>query len=103
MLVTPDCGKAFKLYMDTSGDGIGRVLMQELGDIDHPIGYYSKKFLSYQRNYSTLEKEALAVIMCLNPFDIYVRGTMLPVRIFTDHNPLVFLSKIKISNQRLMR
>ena len=103
ILRIPDYEKAFKLYVDASHDGIGGVLMQEHEGIDHPVCYYSKKLLCYQVSYSTIEKEALGLIMSLNHFDVYVKGTGKPVEVYTDHNPLVFLHRMKNSNQRLMR
>lgn len=41
--------------------------------------------------------------MSLNHFDEYVRGTGRFLEVFTDHNPLVFLHRMKNANQRLMR
>lgn len=103
VLITPDFNEPFKLYVDASHEGIGSTLMQEREGVDHPVGYYSKKLLGYQRSYSTVEKEALALLMSLNHFEVYVRGTGRPLEVFTDHNPLVFLHKMKNENQRLMR
>ena len=103
ILRIPDYDKPFKLYVDASHDGIGGVLMQEHEGIDHPLCYYSRKLLCYQVGYSTIEKEALGLIMSLNHFDVYVKGTGKSVEVYTDHNPLVFLHKMKNSNQRLMR
>lgn len=57
VLVSPDYTKEFRLYTDSSDVGIGAVLVQEL--IERPITYFSKKLTRYQRNYSTVEKEAL--------------------------------------------
>lgn len=103
VLKMPDYKKPFMLYVDASQCGVGGVLMQDHEGVDHPIGYYSKKLLPYQCSYSTIEKEALGLILSLNHFEVYVKGTGQPVQVFTDHNPLVFLHKMKNSNQRLMR
>lgn len=43
------------------------------------------------------------MLMSLNHFDEYVRGTGRFLEVFTDHNPLVFLHRMKNANQRLMR
>lgn len=54
----------FKMYTDASDVGIGCVLTQEdCNGIDHPICYYSKKLNRHQNNYSTIEKECLAIIL----------------------------------------
>lgn len=57
--------------------------------------------MSYQSNYSVIEKEALALVWALQHFDVYVGGT--PVVIYCDHNPLTFLTTLQNLNQRLMR
>lgn len=67
------------------------------------ILYYSKKFDKHQRNYSTIEKECLALLLSLQHFDVYLHTTVHPVLVFTDHNPLTFIYRMKNKNQRLMR
>ncbi|KAJ8034103.1 hypothetical protein HOLleu_24533 [Holothuria leucospilota] len=64
---------------------------------------YRKKFDKHQKNYSTIEKETLALILGLQHFDVYLGTTSFPITVYTDHNPLTFLSKMKNKNQRLMR
>ena len=104
VLVAPDLQKQFKLVIDASDIGCGGVLMQNGEDnIDHPISYFSKKFDKHQKNYSTIEKECLALLLALQHFDVYLCVTVHPVLILTDHNPLTFIHKMKNRNQRLVR
>ena len=104
VLVTPDYYKPFKLQVDASDQGVGAVLLQEGSQkVDHPISYFSQKFNKHQRGYSTYEKETLALILALQHFEFYVSSAMYPIEIFTDHNPLVFLGKMRNKNQRLLR
>uniref|UniRef100_A0A3B1J3T9 Gypsy retrotransposon integrase-like protein 1 n=1 Tax=Astyanax mexicanus TaxID=7994 RepID=A0A3B1J3T9_ASTMX len=104
ILLAPDFGKPFLLEVDASDVGAGAVLLQEDSDgILHPTCYYSHKFNRHQCNYSTIEKEALALILAVQHFEVYVGGSSFPVVVFTDHNPLVFLSRMFNQNQRLMR
>ncbi len=104
MLSAPNFEVAFKLEVDASEAGAGAVLLQEdKGEINHPICYYSKKFNRSQRNYSTIEKEALALLLTLQHFEVYVGSSILPVVVYTDHNPLTFISRMRNQNQRLMR
>lgn len=104
VLAAPDFDSAFKLDVDASYVGAGAVLIQGGKDgIDHPVCYFSRKFNKHQLNYSTIEKEALALLMALQHFDVYVGSSISPVTVFTDHNPLVFLSRMYNQNQRLMR
>ena len=104
VLVAPNFSAPFKLFVDACDIGVGGVLLQEdLQGIDHPVCYFSKKFDAHQCNYSTCEKETLALLLSLQHFDIYLRPTVAPVQVFTDHNPLVFINKMRNSNQRLLR
>ena len=51
------------LYTDASKVGLGAVLKQKQSDGQlHPIGYFSKKLLKYQTNYTVTELECLALI-----------------------------------------
>ena len=79
----------------------GAVLLQEEGGIDKPVCYFSKKFNSYQRNYSTIEKEALALIWALQHFEVYVGTGGKLLVVYNDHNLLTFLSSLNCPNQRL--
>ena len=43
------------------------------------------------------------MLLALQHFDVYVNSSVHPVVVFTDHNPLTFVHKMKNKNQRLMR
>ena len=104
VLITPDYNKEFRLYTDSSDVAVGAALMQFGKDgLEHPISYFSRKLLPAQRNYATVEKEALALLLALKHYDVYVGCSKFPVQVFTDHNPLVFVHKMKTENQRLLR
>ena len=73
LLSAPDFHRTFKLPVDASDVAAGAVLLQEdQGGIDHPICYFSRKFNKHQRNYSTIEKECLALVFALQHFEVYV-------------------------------
>ena len=104
VLLAPDFDKCFKLAVDASDVGIGAVLLQEDNNgIDHPVCYFSKKFNKHQKNYSTIEKECLALILAIQQFEVYLTSSTSPIVVFSDHNPLSFLHKLKNKNQRLLR
>lgn len=82
--------------VDTSDIGADAVLMQsDDKDTKHPVYYFSHKFDSHQKNYSNIEKEILALLLALQHFNLYLSTTLFPVTVFADHNPLVFINKIK--------
>lgn len=97
VLAYPDFSKPFKLTTDASNIAIGSVLSQ----FDHPIAYYSRTLNTAERNYSTIEKELLAIVDSTKHFRPYLYGQKFTIE--TDHNPLVWLSKIKEPNSRLIR
>ena len=104
VLLAASFNKEFKLAVDASDVGAGSVLLQEDDNgVDHPVCYFSKKFNKHQRNYSTIEKECLSLILALQHFEVYLASSFAPIVIFSDHNPLTFIHKIKNKNQRLLR
>lgn len=62
----------------------------------------SPKSSATTRSYSVVEKEALALILALRHFHVYLDSGM-PIIVFTDHNPLTFLNSLQNSNQRLVQ
>ncbi|KAL5013063.1 hypothetical protein ScPMuIL_011614 [Solemya velum] len=64
VVAAPNFARPFKLAIDSSNTGTGAVLFQEdESGFDHPVSYFSKKFDRHQLNYSTVEKEALGLVM----------------------------------------
>ena len=104
VLLAPKFNKEFKLAVDASDVGAGGVLLQEDDNgVDHPVCYFSKKFNKYQKNYSAVEKAWLSLILALQHFEVYLTSSSSPIVVFSDHNPLTFIHKIKNKNQRLLR
>ncbi|RDD35996.1 Retrovirus-related Pol polyprotein from transposon 17.6 [Trichoplax sp. H2] len=91
----------FILQIDASGTGLGAVLTQVHGTEEHPVAYASRKLNSPEKNYSTIEKECLALVWGLRTFQVYLDGQSFEVH--SDHQPLVWLHRMRNQNQRLMR
>jgi len=103
VLAAPNFSRSFKLAVDASDVAVGGVLLQDdANGIEHPVSYFSKKLLKNQRNYSTIEKECLSIILAVQHFEVYL-SCCSPIVIYSDHSPLVFLNKMKMKNQRLLR
>ena len=72
----------------------------ELGQ-EYPIAFVSCKLSGAQLNWSTIEKEAYAIIYALSKFDYIVFGR--EIHLFTDHNPLKYLAVSAPKSAKLTR
>lgn len=77
------------IYVDASDYGIGGVLQQFYGGQVQPLGFYSKKMTKSQRNYSTYDRELLALYKSVQYFRNCIEGRS--VVLYTDHKPLTFM------------
>lgn len=89
MLTHFDPTKPLRLECDASPHGIGAVLSHRVGSIDKPIGFRSRRLSKAERNYSQLEREALALVFGVTKFRDYLLGRSFIL--VTDHKPLVGL------------
>lgn len=53
--------------------------------------------------YSTMEKKPLMLVLAVQFFEVYLSSVLSPVTVYTDHNPLVFMNRMRNSNQCIMR
>jgi hypothetical protein len=60
---------------DASDYAVGAVLGQRIDKLPHVIYYASKILNDVQLNYSTTEKELLAVVFALDKFRFYLLGS----------------------------
>ncbi|KAL9360379.1 hypothetical protein Peur_037762 [Populus x canadensis] len=79
----------------------GAVLGQRKDKKPYVIYYASKTLNSAQMNYTTTEKELLAVVFACEKFRSYLVGS--PVIVFSDHAALKYLLSKKDSKARLVR
>ena len=78
------------LQVDASGFGLGAVLLQEDEDkFLRPVAYASRVLTPPEKNYSQIEREALALVFGANKFRQYLLGKSFTFR--TDHKPLLSL------------
>ncbi|KAI4293378.1 hypothetical protein PAPHI01_2652 [Pancytospora philotis] len=90
-----DINKPFTLHTDASDVGISAILRQDHGI----IGIYSAKLGPSEANYSTMEKELLAIIKGLRRFRNIVLGQS--IEIHTDNKNLTFENQTE--SQRVHR
>jgi hypothetical protein len=101
VIQSPDWDLPFELMCDASDYDVGAVLGQRKDNKPSVVYYASKTLNDAQRNYTTTEKEMLAVVFALDKFRPYLLGTQTTV--FTDHAALKYLLSKKETKQRLIR
>jgi hypothetical protein len=90
ILVFPDWSKEFHVHIDVSSIALGVVLAQPgEGDIDHMLDFSKRKLSTVEINYTTTEREGLAMVYALQKFCHYLLGGQF--KMFTDHSVLKYL------------
>ena len=101
ILQYPDFNKEFNLTTDASNLAIGAILSQGPIGADKPVAYASRTLNDSEINYSTIEKELLAIVWATKYFRPYLFGRKF--KIVTDHKPLQWIMNIREPNSRLTR
>ncbi|GJY83053.1 reverse transcriptase domain-containing protein [Tanacetum coccineum] len=101
ILIAPDWNQPFKLMCDASDYAIGAVLRQRIKKHFKPIHYARKTMTEAESNYTTTEKEMLAVVYAFEKFRSYL--IMNKSIVYTDHSALKYLFAKKDAKARLLR
>ncbi|UYV77890.1 K02A2.6-like [Cordylochernes scorpioides] len=106
VLVPYDTTLPLFLATDASQIGIGAVLSHVIGGQERPIMFASRTLSGAERNYSQIEREALAIIYGVTKFHQFIYGRRFTL--ITDHKPLVSILGPKsgiptLSTSRLQR
>ena len=97
----PNWQLPFEVMCDASDLAIRAVLGQREGGKPYVVYYARKTLNEAQRNYTTTEKELLAVVYVLDKFCAYL--VRYDIIIFTDHSALKYLLTKHNSKARLIR
>ena len=97
-LYVPDFGKPFTLVTDASDVGTGAMLANKDGEHLKPVGFFHHALSQHEKNYSTTEKELLAVILAVKRFRVYLSNA--PFELITDHRALRWLNSLDPFDER---
>jgi hypothetical protein len=101
IMKSPNWSLPFEIMCDASDYAVGAVLGQREEKLSHAIYYASRTLLDAQVNYTTTEKELLAVVFALDKFRSYLLGSK--VIVYSDHAALRHLLAKKETKPRLIR
>nr|GEZ42869.1 reverse transcriptase domain-containing protein [Tanacetum cinerariifolium] len=101
ILIAPEWDMPFELMCDASDFAIGAVPGQRQDKHFRPIHYASKTMTEAESNYTTTEKEMLAVVYAFEKF----RSCLIMNKsiVYTNHSTLKYLFAKKDSKTRLLR
>ncbi|GJS74497.1 retrovirus-related pol polyprotein from transposon TNT 1-94 [Tanacetum coccineum] len=91
----------FELMCDASDYALGAVLGKRIEKHFRPIHYASKTMTEAESNYTTTEKEMLAMVYAFEKFRSYL--IMNKSIVYTDHSTLKYLFAKKDAKARLLR
>src|SRR5271168_2223377 len=92
------------LETDASDYAIGACLSQRDDSKRlRPVAYFSRGLTAAEKNYTTGDKELLAIVAALKAWKPYTEGTKYPVIVYSDHKNLTTFTTTKPLNQRQAR
>ena len=100
-MAKPDWNKEFEIMCDANDYAMGAVLGHKVDKAFRAIYYSSKTFNEAQENYTTIEKEMLAMVFSCENFRPNILGSHVIIHI--DHAAIKYLMAKKEAKTRLIR
>ncbi|XP_075507409.1 uncharacterized protein LOC142544236 [Primulina tabacum] len=100
IMIVPDWKEPFKLMCDASDYAVGAVLGQRREKMYRVIYYASRTMDSAQQNYTTTEKEMLAVVFAFDKFRPYLVGTKVKDKKGSENQVADHLSRLELEEKK---
>ena len=101
ILVFPDWKLPFHVHVDASSIVLGVILAKPGEELDHPIAFASRKLSLAECNFTTIEREGLAMVYALQKFRNYLLGAHF--KMFIDHSYLKYLVNKPVLGGRICK
>ena len=101
IMAKPDWNREFEIMCYASDFAMVAALGQKAEKVFKAIYYANKTFNEAQENYSTTEKEMLAIVFACEKFRLYILGSH--VIIHTNHAAIKYLMAKKEAKPRLIK
>ncbi|MBW0577618.1 hypothetical protein O181_117333, partial [Austropuccinia psidii MF-1] len=105
LLLMPDCKLPFRLYIDSSGDGLGAALHQDqiINDkpVEGPICFISRQIKPTEARYGESQMECLCLVWALEKLNHFLEGCVFEV--ITDCTAVKSLLNMKTPNRHMLR
>lgn len=88
-----------QIYTDASGFATGGIAFQG----DRPVGVTGKTLDEHQRNYTTTERELLAVVRAVKKWRPLIESCLVLVEVYTDHKAITQDLNTSHENRRMNR
>ena len=87
------------MFFDASGVGLGAMAFQD----GRPISVLSRGLAPAEKNYTTTERELLAVVWATKKWVTMIESTRAPIYVYTDHKLLTQNWNADYRNRRMNR
>ena len=102
ILKAPDWNHIFHVHIDASAYALGCILTQpHEHNMDFPVTYASRQLNSTEKNYTTTEREGLAMVYAVKKFKHYLLANRFIF--FVDHHALMYLVNKPCATGRIVR
>ena len=89
--IIPNENCPFEIYVDSSNVGVGCILVNIIDGKRKIVSLDSRCFDTGEQKLSTIARELAGLVWSLHIYDFMISGTKFPLKVYTDHKPILYL------------